>query len=145
MVVIGGLAVILHGGDHNTKDADFVVVRRRENARIVASVLAPYHPKPIDWPTDLPFIWDEEAIMRSTVLTLDTDLCRVDLLAEPDGAPAYPQLKASAIPVDMDGRTVFVASIDDLISMKRAAGRPKDMAHIAELETLKRLIADEDA
>ena len=81
--------------------------------------------------------------MNSTVLTLDTDLGRIDLLAEPDGAPPYSVLKSHATSFEMDGKDVFVASIDDLISMKRAAGRPKDIGHIAELETIKKLLAEE--
>lgn len=78
-----------------------------------------------------------------STITLDTDIGRIDFLAEPDGAPPYKDLKARAIPFDLDGVTVYVACIDDLIAMKRAAGRPKDLAHIAELETIRRLMAEE--
>lgn len=82
--------------------------------------------------------------MNSTVLTLRTDLGRIDFLAEPDGAPPYEQLKQRSMQFDLDGRTVEVASVDDLIAMKRAAGRPKDLAQVAELETIKRLTSRED-
>jgi len=40
----------------------------------------------------------------------------------------------------IEGETVHVARIDDLISMKKAAGRPKDNNHILELQALKKLI-----
>ena len=64
--------------------------------------------------------------MKATTLTLVTDLGRMDLLGEPSGAPSYAELKAIATTFDIDGRTVHVASIiDDLISMKLAAGRPQ--------------------
>lgn len=141
-VVIGGLALQIIGGNHLTLDADFAFSRRRENARIIVEALAPYHPRPFQWPEGLPFVWDEQTVMNMTTLTLDTDLGRIDFLAEPDGAPPYELLKERAGSVDLGGRTVLVASIDDLISMKRAAGRPKDLAHIAELETIKRLLAE---
>lgn len=140
-VVIGGLALQLHGGDYVTYDADLAIIRRRENVKRIAAALAPYHPIPIHWPEGLPFVWDDQTIMNATTLTLTTDVGRIDLLAEPDGAPPYPQLKARAAVFDLDGRRLYVASIEDLISMKRAAGRPKDLAHIAELETIQRLLA----
>lgn len=142
VVVIGGVAVIFHGGDHFTKDADFALSRRRENCRRIAEALAPYHPKPVDWPEGVPYVWDEQMLMNSTNLTLETDLGRIDFLAEPDGAPPYETLKERAVRFDLEGREVLVASIDDLISMKKAAGRPKDLAHVAELETIKRLMAE---
>jgi hypothetical protein len=81
--------------------------------------------------------------MNSTNLTLETGLGRIDFLAEPDGAPPYEVLKERAVRFDLHGREIFVASIDDMISMKKAAGRPKDLAHVAELETIKRLMAEE--
>lgn len=143
LVVIGGLGIQIHGGDHMTGDADFALSRRRENCRRIADALAPYHPKPVDWPEDVPYVWDDQMLMNSTNLTLDTDLGRIDFLAEPDGAPPYEILKERAMRFDLDGREVLVASIDDLISMKKAAGRPKDLAHVAELETIKRLMAED--
>ena len=59
------------------------------------------------------------------------------------GAPSYAVLKDRANLIEIDGMMVYVASIDDLISMKKAAGRPKDIAHAAELETIKKLMAGE--
>jgi hypothetical protein len=142
-VIIGGLGIRAHGGGHLTEDIDFALSRRRENCRRIAEALAPYHPKPVDWPEGVPYVWDEQMLMNSTNLTLETDLGRIDFLAEPDGAPPYETLKARAVRFDLEGREVLVASIDDLISMKKAAGRPKDLAHIAELETIKRLMAED--
>jgi predicted nucleotidyltransferase len=144
-VIIGGLALQILGGDYITQDVDFALTRRRENCRKIADVLTPFHPKPVDWPEGVPFVWDDQTLMNSTHLTLETDLGRIDFLAEPDGAPPYEELKNRAVRFDLEGRTVRVASIDDLIAMKRAAGRPKDIAHIAELETIKRLNAEKDA
>jgi hypothetical protein len=143
VVVIGGVALIFHGGDHFTSDIDFAISRRRENCKKIADALAPFNPKPVDWPQGVPYVWDEQMLMNSTNLTLDTDLGRIDFLAEPDGAPPYEILKERAVRFDLDGKEVLVASIDDLISMKKAAGRPKDMGHVAELETIKRLMAEE--
>lgn len=95
-VVIGGLALHILGGAYVTYDAGFAFSRRRENARAIASALAPYHPMPVDWPGGVPFVWDEGTVMSMAVLTLTTDLGRVDFLAEPEGAPPYERLKARA-------------------------------------------------
>jgi len=75
--------------------------------------------------------------MSNSILTLETDLGRIDLINEPLGAPNYKRLKEGANVFELDGLTVFVASIEDLIAMKKASNRPKDQGHIAELETLR--------
>jgi hypothetical protein len=60
----------------------------------------------------------------------------VDLLvAESDGFEA---LRQRAAKVTLDQRTFFVASIDDLISMKERAGRPQDLLDIAELRDIQK-------
>ena len=143
VVLIGGVAIILHGGSHLTEDVDFAFVRTRENTKRIADALRTLHPRPWNWPSDLPFVWDDQSLMNSTVLTLDTDWGRIDFLAEPAGIKDYKSLKANACTVKVHGREITLASIDDLIAMKRAAGRAKDLGHVAELETLRGLIADE--
>lgn len=82
-------------------------------------------------------------LARVRFLNLTTDLGQVDLLPLPSGLDSYEGLKARSVELDMDGFTVRVASIDDLIAMKRAAGRVKDQAHLLELQALKRLLAEE--
>lgn len=142
VVCIGGVAIVLYGGSHLTEDADYPFSRQRENIRKIVDALAPYHPKPVDWPEGVPYVWDDQTLHGMTTLRLVTDLGRIDFLAEPDGAPPFDEMLARAVPVEFEGYRIYVASIDDLIAMKRAAGRPKDLAHIAELETLKRLGAE---
>jgi hypothetical protein len=72
-------------------------------------------------------------------LTLDTDPGALDVLLAPDGAPPYDQLRARALTIEVSGRAVRVAAPEDLLAMKRAAGRPKDLADIEELEAILRL------
>lgn len=138
-VLIGGLAMTARGCDHVTTDIDFAISRSRENARRVTAALAPEHPRPEEWDESLPYPWSEEIVRRATILTLLTDHGSLDLLAEAPGVESFEALKERASDIALFGYTVRVASIDDLIQMKRAANRPKDQNHIFELLALKKL------
>ena len=67
-----GWSPTLKAGDYITDDADFAINRRRENARATASALALI--EPVDWPTGLPFVWDDQTIMKATTCDVVTDL-----------------------------------------------------------------------
>jgi hypothetical protein len=73
------------------------------------------------------------------LLTLDTSAGPLDLIPHPPAAPPYETLRRRARRVDVGGLAVLVASIDDLLEMKRAAGRAKDLADVEELEALRQL------
>ena len=60
----------------------------------------------------------------------------------PPGAPPYATLRARADRVDLDGFIVAVVALDDLLAMKRTAGRPQDLIDIDALE-VARLIRTE--
>lgn len=60
----------------------------------------------------------------------------LDLLGEVTGGGRYEQLIAAAAPVSVFGLDVFVVTLPTLILLKRAAGRPKDLEAIAELEAI---------
>lgn len=63
----------------------------------------------------------------------------LDFFNEVPGGAAYEQIKARSVPVDLgDGLEIRIAGIDDLIAMKRAAGRPQDLRDIATLTHLER-------
>ncbi|HEV3055914.1 MAG TPA: hypothetical protein VGX45_14730, partial [Solirubrobacteraceae bacterium] len=62
-----------------------------------------------------------------------------DVLTRPRGAPPYRELRRNADRYDLGAFNVSVASIDDLIAMKQAAGRAKDLLDVGELEVIKRL------
>lgn len=76
-VVTGGLAANLLAGDPITVGVAFAFRRRKETYAAIAAALAPYHPKPVDWPEGAPLIWDERPVANLTTLTLLTDTgCR---------------------------------------------------------------------
>jgi predicted nucleotidyltransferase len=77
-------------------------------------------------------------------LTLETDVGAVDLLGDITGVSSFEDLWERVVEMDLGGGlSVRVASLDDLIAMKRAADRPKDRLHLMELEALRRLVREE--
>ena len=142
-VIVGGYAVMVHGCDNSTTDIDFAISRDRLNTQRIADALAPIHPRPEEWPDGLPYIWDAETVRRATILTLLTDEGSLDLLAEAPGMEGFRELKVDSSTISIYGFEVPVASIDDLIKMKRAANRPKDQVHVMQLLALKKLLSGE--
>jgi len=144
-VVVGGIAMRLHGCAHITDDVDVSYARDRENLKILAQALAIHHARLRGVPAELPFVLDEYTFRNVQNLTLQTDLGEVDLLAVPDGADSFEGLYERAVEMSLGEFNVRVASVDDLIAMKRAANRPKDQAHLYELLALKKLLEETDA
>jgi hypothetical protein len=70
-------------------------------------------------------------------LPLSTDLGDLDLLAEIAGIGEFARVQAAAVWVDLFGYRLAVLSLDGLIAAKRAAGRPKDLLTLPELEALR--------
>ena len=68
--------------------------------------------------------------------TLTTDIGDLDLLGEIIGGGTYDDLLPDTIAIDVFGSSCRCLSLDALIRVKRAAGRPKDLDAIAELEAL---------
>jgi predicted nucleotidyltransferase len=135
-LIIGGWSAILHGSAHLTNDLDLFFARTPENTRRLALTLAPFHPRLRDLPADLPFVWDDATLRNGAIFTLATDLGPIDLLAEVPGLPSYSEVAAKAVSVQAFGRTVRTLDLRSLIASKRAAGRPKDLSAVAELESL---------
>ena len=138
-VVIGGIAAVLHGSARITKDLDVCFASDAANLAALGGVLTDIDARLRGVDGDLPFVLDARTLRSVEVLTLVTPLGALDVLTRPSGAPTYDRLRRHADRVDLDGFTVLVASIEDLLAMKRSAGRPKDLADVAELETIARL------
>ncbi len=143
-VLIGGLAMTVHGSAYMTEDIDFAFARGRQNVEAVTRAFAPFHPRPLDFPEGVPFVWDAQTVRAMAILTLATDRGRVDLLAEPEGAGSFEGLYERSEEMELFGQRIRVASIPDLISMKEAAGRLKDQNHILELKALLKLIEEQE-
>lgn len=138
-VVIGGIAAVLHGSPRITQDLDVTFATDAANLEALGQALVGLGAQLRGVHEDVPFTPDAATLRRVMVLTLDTPSGALDVLAAPSGAPPYPKLRERADRFDVGGFFVLVASLDDLVGMKRAAGRPKDLADIAELEAIRRL------
>lgn len=135
-IVIGGGAAIAHGSARVTLDIDVVYARDAENVRRLASALAAHDPYLRGAPPGLPFRWDEPTIRAGLNFTLTTKLGDIDFLGEVAGGGNYEQLVAHSEVVDLYGTRCRVVTLEKLIQLKRAAGRPKDLEIIAELHAL---------
>ena len=74
--------------------------------------------------------------------TLATDLGDIDLLGEVAGVGDYAAALAASEEVELFGATFRVLNLDALIASKRAAGRPKDLMVLPELEALREATED---
>ena len=136
VVIVGGLAATIHGSARLTQDVDFVYARARDNvARLVAS-LKPYEPYLRGVPRGLPFDWSEETVERGLNFTLTTSVGDIDLLGEIIGGGRFEDLLPHCVVVELFGYRCRCLDLPGLIRSKRAAGRPKDLEVIAELEAL---------
>jgi hypothetical protein len=138
-VVIGGIAGVLHGSARNTFDLDICFATDDANLDALGDVLTALSARLRGVDDDVRFVPDARTLRGVELLTLVTSLGELDVLARPPGALAYRDLRRNADRYDLGGFNVSVASIDDLIAMKHAAGRAKDLLDIEELEAIKRL------
>ena len=136
-ILIGGLAAGAHGAIRTTMDVDVVYARSEANIARLAAALAPLKPYLRGAPPGLPFRWDAETIAHGLNFTLTTTLGALDLLGEVTGGGDYERLLPHSIEVEVFQRRCLCLDLDTLIHVKRAAGRPKDLEGIAELEALR--------
>ncbi|MDO8291694.1 MAG: hypothetical protein Q7T29_02310 [Gallionella sp.] len=143
-VLVGGMAVQLHGFMRSTFDIDLVLAMNDENLVRFIDVakrfgLTPSIPVPIDSLRNAAQIeqWHREKGMLAFALR-EPQIGGgvVDILVRPQ--VPFEQLMENAVAGELFGQQVWIASIDDLLTMKRVANRPKDQLDIAALEKIKR-------
>jgi len=136
-VIVGGLAGAIRGSPVITGDLDICYARDEGNLRVLASVLQGLAATLRGAPPDVPFQLDAATLKAGDHFTFSTSVGPIDILGTPAGTNGFDDLDATATDEDLDGLTVRVASIDDLIRMKRAAGRPQDLAAVEWLAALR--------
>ncbi len=140
-VIIGGIALVLHGSASTTHDLDICFATDDGNLTALGNALLDLNARLRGVADDVPFVPDAATLRRIEVLTLSTDAGDLDVLAHPSGAPRYATLRTRAERLQLGAFAVLTASVEDLIAMKSAAGRPKDLAAVEELRSIARLRA----
>ena len=135
-VLIGGLAANAHGSASLTYDIDLCYERTPENIRRLCLALESYHLYLRGAPSGLPFYFDLSTVSAGMNFTLTTDLGDLDLLGEVAGLGSFDQVALVSERMELFGYSVNVLSLEGLIRAKKAAGRPKDLNALPELEAL---------
>lgn len=143
-ILIGGLASQVHGSPSLTLDVHICFALDRENLERLAVVLAGMAAIRRDLPAGVHAPIDLRALRAGDVFTLRTRFGDLDLLARPDPGFDHGTLSEHAITAEILGVPVRVASLDDLMAMKRAAGRPKDRIELEILGALREQIDRRD-
>jgi hypothetical protein len=138
-VLIGGVAANLRGSTTITNDLDVCYARDPDNLERLAEALREVHAHLRGAPSDVPFRLDAKTLEMGDGFTFVTDVGSIDVLGHPSGIPGgYEELEAAADDMEIvGGITVKVAALDDIIRMKRAAGRPKDLIEVEVLGALR--------
>ena len=136
-ILVGGVAAVAHGSARLTQDVDVSYARSEANLRRILAALSPHEPYLRGAPPGLPFEWSVETLRSGLNFTLTTRVGDIDLLGQIVGGGTYEDLVDHCITVTIFGRETRLLDLPWLIRVKRAAGRPKDLEVIAELEALR--------
>lgn len=136
-IVIGAVAGRMLGSPSLTGDLDICYDRDPANLERLSTVLRSLHARLRGVEPNVPFRLDARSLAAGDTFTFVTDAGDLDILGTPAGTTGFDHLNRTAETVDIDGLVVRVASIDDLIRMKRAAGRPKDLIEVEVLAALR--------
>lgn len=138
-IVVGQLAAVLHGHPEATIDLDVVPRQDLENAERLIAVLVDLGAVVVDpngEPTNAP-PEERDLLGWQRVLETNTSLGPIDIVPFAIGVGSYTDLITNSSRVDIEGREVWVASLDDVIASKEAAGRPKDLRRLPTLRAFR--------
>ena len=147
-LVVGGVAVVLHGYPRFTADLDLALALDTANVEAALSALEslgyrPRAPLPLRSFADARQREEWRRTKDLTVFSLwspELPGTEVDLFVA-DPFPFEPAW-SRRLDADLGGLRASVASLSDLIEMKRRAGRPRDLEDVRELEAIARELRD---
>ena len=136
-ILIGGVAARAHGSARVTQDVDICYARSVANLERLVRALRPLKPYLRGAPPGLPFEWSVATLRAGLNFTLTTTAGDIDLFGEVSGGGRYEDLERHTIIAEIYGGPTRILDIPWLIRTKRAAGRPRDLEVIAELEAIQ--------
>jgi hypothetical protein len=137
-VIVGAVALVLHGSPRVTRDLDVCYARNPANLKRVAASLQPFAPTLRGAPAALPFTLDDATLGAGLNFTLTSTAGDIDLLGEILGVGGYAAALRLSVTMAVYDRTVRVLSLDGLERAKRAVGRLKDLADLAEIVEIRK-------
>jgi hypothetical protein len=135
-VVVGGLAATAHGSRRITDDLDVCYDAVKGNVARLADLLAEWNAYPRGIETGLPFFMDDRQFRTTPIMTLASREGFIDVLDAVKGVGQYNDCRQRSMQVEAFGIRFRVLDLAALIDAKRAAGRPKDIDQLPELEAL---------
>ncbi len=135
-VVVGGVAGTVHGSRRVTDDLDICYDTSKTNVTKLAELLKGWKAYPRGIEEGLPFIMDERQFRITPLMTLTTREGFLDVLDVVKGVGDYSACRERSIGVEAFGIRFRVIELAALIDAKRAAGRPRDIDQLPELEAL---------
>lgn len=137
-VVIGSVAGRLWGSPTMTNDVDICYARDQPNLEWLAEALRELEARLRGVDDDVSFILDAKTLANGQNFTFMTKDGPLDVLGMPSGVNGYDELIANVVEFDLgDGLVLPVCDLDDLIRMKRAAGRTKDRIELEVLAAVR--------
>jgi hypothetical protein len=145
-VVIGAIAAIAQGYPLNTGDLDVTPARDPDNLERLAAALQELDARLRVGgdPEGVAFPIDADYLGRADSWSLTTRFGSFDLLFVPAGTRGFDDLRRGSVTVDIDGRDVRMAALVDIIRMKEASGRPKDLAQLPALRQTLEIVRERE-
>lgn len=138
-VVIGAVAAAARGSTNITQDLDLCYARSPQNLERLAAALAQFRPRLRGAPEATAWRLDFNALKNGLNFTLDTNVGAIDLLGEVSGVGEFSAVVEGSTEMRLFGCNCRIAALRTIIASKRAAGRPKDLLALPELEALLEL------
>lgn len=136
-VTVGGIAIQAYGGQRLTQDLDVAIASSTNNlARLAAAlldldarILGPDGQRSQSTPS-------ASLLASSDQWHLITAHGPLDVLTLPAHLGSFANMRGRAHEVPLGDLSIPIAHREDLLKMKRAAGRPQDLADVKLLESL---------